>query len=144
MPVDSSQSNVTEDDSRPDAAAKDRTYSHSDEFLGDQHRTASRLTRVGVRREACVEVTNLSDRELSGDQLSLLRKGLGFVPTRGVQATQVLAELREWERLMRLREFWHNNSGGERDRDEANDNRFKKSNWTPPKGRDPCLDLYMY
>ena len=99
------QSDAVKGDPRPDADAKEGTYSH-------------KPTREKLRRELCVEVTNLSGRELSEDQLSLLSKGLGFIPTRGVPATQVMVELREWERLMRLREFWHNNSGGERDREK--------------------------
>ena len=124
------RSDAAKGDPWPDADAKVGAYSH-------------KPNRDKVRRELCVEVTNLSGSELSEDELSLLSKGLGFIPARGVPTTQVMAELREWERLMRLREFWHNNSGGERDRREAIDDQLKKSNWTPPKGRDPSLDLYI-
>ena len=53
-----------------------------------------------------VKVTNLSSKPLSSSQLSLLSKGLGFVPVRRQKVTHLLAELKEWERLMRQREFW--------------------------------------
>ena len=105
-----------------------------------------------------VTVTNLSDRALTADQLTLLSKGLGFVPVRAQQVTRLISELREWERLVRLKEYWAGGSrgkvkgGGVRDgiddrntecSDVDRDLRYKKSRWTPEKGRDPWLDLYI-
>ena len=53
-----------------------------------------------------VKVTNLSSKVLSPSQLSLLSKGLGFVPVKKQSMTHLLSELKEWERLNRLKEFW--------------------------------------
>ena len=54
---------------------------------------------------------------------------------------QLVSDLKDWERLMRLREYW----SGKDDREERNDDdlQYKTSMWTPPKGRDPWLDLYL-
>ena len=102
-----------------------------------------------------VKVTNLSDKKLSPDQLSLLGKGLGFVPVRRQRITHLAAELKEWERLVRLKEFWSSNSEG-KDSGAAHeptgsaaqvsadrDQQYKRSHWTPERGRDPWLDVYI-
>ena len=54
-------------------------------------------------------VTNLSKHELSAPQLSLLEKGLKFIPSRHeVDKVKLLADLSEWERRMRLAEYFYN------------------------------------
>ena len=122
----------------------------------ESERRADRVERLSENvNERRVKVVNLSDRVLSSDQLSLLSKGLGFVPVKKQRLTNLISELREWERLVRLREFWSSNS---RAKDAANlkgtagkggntpteqDLCYKKSHWTPEKGRDPWLDMYI-
>ena len=88
------------------------------------------------------EIFNLSTRKLTEAETSVLKKGLNFVPTRKQPLAQVISELKEWERLMRLHEYWAT-SDTCLDGNEDPDRRYKKSKWTPPKGRDPCLDLYI-
>ena len=90
-----------------------------------------------------VEVTNMSKRNLSADELSLLSKGLNFVPTAKQSVTKTIAELKEWERLVRLREYWHGRERATTDTETNEDDKYKESKWTPAKGRDPCLDLYL-
>ena len=102
-----------------------------------------------------VKVTNLSGTELTADQLSLLSRGLGFVPVKRQRMTHLLAELKEWERLVRLKEFWADTSlsagtgvardSSDHDTDSSvdQDSKYKKSRWTPEKGRDPWLDVYI-
>ena len=52
-------------------------------------------------------VTNLSSYSLSDDETSLLSKGLKFIPDRSrIDKLKVLTDLGEWERRMRLREFF--------------------------------------
>ena len=88
-----------------------------------------------------VEVTNLSKRDLTPDEISLLSKGLNFVPTTKQSITRTKAQLKEWESLVRLREFWYNREGAVSDNVDKEDSKYKESKWTPPKGRDPCLEL---
>ena len=52
-------------------------------------------------------VINLSERKLSKAEISLLEKGLTFVPTnRKMDLTVLLTEIKEWERRLRLKEFF--------------------------------------
>ena len=98
-------------------------------------------------------VYNQSDRCLSTDEIKLLEKGLKFIPSRDkINMCKILADLREWERLLRLREYYY-------ETDSENDNESLKSSvqevhnkidareknkiWMPPTGRDPSLDLYI-
>ena len=91
-----------------------------------------------------VEVVNHSRRQLSPTERAVLAKGLSFVPSRKQTVAQLTAELKEWERLMRLREYWHGSRSSVDVEGEADDDRrFKTSRWVPPKGRDPWLDLYL-
>ena len=43
---------------------------------------------------------------------------------------------------MRFREFWDGQGRGLEEFEGAADTPHKPSRWTPPKGRDPWLDLY--
>ena len=124
--------------------------------LGDSTGDASSAETVvsmGVKRRVNssggstgqVKVTNLSSKNLSPDQLSLLCKGLGFVPVRKQQITHLLSELKEWERLVRLKEYWSNSPQAQTTDDTLTDRdlKYKKTHWTPDKGREPWLDLYV-
>ena len=87
-----------------------------------------------------VEIVNMSSRPLSEAELSVLKRGLSFVPTRRQTIAQLTAELKEWDRLMRLQEYWH---GVEAQDSTHGDKKYKISKWVPPKGRDQWLDLYL-
>ena len=90
-------------------------------------------------------MTNLSRHKLTEAQLSLLEKGLKFIPSRHrVDRVKLLADLSEWERRMRLAEYFHRDDS--EDISEREDDKFrvkKKSIFTPPSGRDKSLDLYI-
>ena len=100
-------------------------------------------TSADVHDHSRVEVVNLSSRRLTESELSLLGKGLTFVPAKRQTVAQLVAELKEWERLMRLREYWEGENEGTYREDLDADSKFKTSKWVPPKGRDPWLDLYL-
>ena len=92
-------------------------------------------------------VTNLSRHELSAPQLSLLEKGLKFIPSRHeVDKVKLLADLSEWERRMRLAEYFYNRDDDTKEQTKDSADKFmvkKKSTFTPNAGRDKCLDLYI-
>ena len=87
-------------------------------------------------------IVNMSSKTLSHAQQSLLSKGLKFVPARkSVDKGKLIADLRTWERRMRLREYFRDRDAEEDDADEC---RYKKeSSWTPNAGRDKWLDAYI-
>ena len=77
--------------------------------------------------EAKELVTNLSGHTLTNAELSLLEKGLKFVPDRAkINSTKLLAYLGEWERRMRLREYFYKiDDETESESDEVEDGKNK-------------------
>jgi hypothetical protein len=127
----------------------DRGHTMS-EYGGD--RTAHITDTPNSKSKAALTsdvVTNLSSYELSASERTLLSKGLKFIPDRTkLDSTQLLADLGEWERRMRLRDFYHEQTkeadGTGSDDDPAGIVKVKrKSHFTPNKGTDSWLDLYI-
>ncbi|MES9884725.1 MAG: hypothetical protein ABW185_28095 [Sedimenticola sp.] len=53
-------------------------------------------------------ITNLSSKELSAAQMQLLSRGDNFIPNnRKTELTKILSDIKEWERRMRLREYFY-------------------------------------
>jgi hypothetical protein len=87
-------------------------------------------------------VTNLSDKTLTNAQMTLLSKGFNFIPAREkIDLPKLLSDLSEWERRMRLKEFFHGRYTG--DYEEPEPWKKKKSYFTPESGRDRWLDTYI-
>ena len=95
---------------------------------------------TGGDDRAQVEVVNLSDRPLTESELSLLGKGLSFVPSKRQTIAQLVTELKEWERLMRLREYWDGQQKEPGDGEGDADSQYRFSRWTPHK----CAVRYVY
>ena len=91
-------------------------------------------------------MTNLSKHELSAPHISLLERGLKFIPSRHeVDKVKLLADRSEWERRIRLAEYFYGEGDEMKEQTEEAD-KFrvkKKSTFTPNSGRDKCLDLYI-
>ena len=83
-------------------------------------------------------VVNLSGRNLTKAEISLLSKGLKFVPTpRNVDRALLKEQLEIFGRKLRLR--WHF-------RDDENDtiiNPFRPKSKFHPKGKDAAIELYL-
>lgn len=77
--------------------------------------------------------------------MSLLKKGLKFVPTRkNIDFTQLLTDQQTWERGMWLREYFIDEENDISSQDVGTINhKNSKSNWTPEEGRDKWLDEYI-
>lgn len=84
-------------------------------------------------------LVNLSSVVLTEIEVRTLSKGLSFCPaTGGFSEFQLLKDLDNFARNMRLREFFH----GRPNTDNAGSLPSSK-HWTPPTQRDKCLDLYI-
>ena len=98
-------------------------------------------------KEANDLATNLSAKTLTPGQISLLSRGNKFIPNnRKTDLTKVLSDIKEWERRMRLREyFFQEDPIAEEEGKEGEkwDKKKKSSNFTPGSGRDRCLDTYI-
>ena len=76
-------------------------------------------------------VVNLSRRELSKEDISLLSKGLKFSPTpTDIDKSQLKSDIEAYKRKMRLKWFFRN----EEKEDDTDENNFRiKSTWQPPR-----------
>ncbi|XP_052261675.1 uncharacterized protein LOC127865763 [Dreissena polymorpha] len=89
-------------------------------------------------------VTNLSKKTLTDAQISLLSKGLKFIPTRKtIDKGKLLTDLSAWERRMRLKEYFYSEDAEHRTREDEHQYKKKTSTWTPKAGRDKWQDTYI-
>ena len=83
-------------------------------------------------------VVNLPRRNLTNDEISLLSKGLKFVPTpRGINKALIREELEGYGR--KLRPMWHFRN----DERELSCDPFKKKSKFDPKRKDAAIELYL-
>ncbi len=89
-------------------------------------------------------VTNLSSRKLTEAETSLLSKGISFVPSKKhVDLSKIHSDLAEWERRMRLAEYFHSDENQERKNEKEEYEIKKESRFTPEPGREKWLDAYI-
>ena len=102
-----------------------------------------RNTKPRVKDNNFNTVINLSDRVLSEHEISILSKGLKFVPTpTSVNRTELITDIKQWGRRMRLKEYFANDDNT--NTEPSDDRTYKKpSKWTPSPGRDQALDCYI-
>ena len=85
-------------------------------------------------------IKNLSDYEMSTDQINLLSKGLKFIPTPTMGETrikrQLLQDFKEFERRMRLKYIFHG-------QDKEPHPFHVKSHWEPPVQPSVALENYL-
>ena len=87
---------------------------------------------------ASPNVVNLSCQNLTSNEISLLSKGLKFVPTpRGINKVLIKEELEAYGRKLRLMCHFRN------DEREFSYDAFKKKSKFDPKRRDAAIELYL-
>ena len=98
-----------------------------------------------AREDNVKEVVNLSSKRLSQPQLSILQKGLKFVPTKtDIDFSKLLTDLQLWERRMRLKEYFYDTDDNSEAVEKGDKFKLKKKiTWTPREGRDKWLDQYI-
>ena len=83
-------------------------------------------------------IVNISSHTLTPAERSVLRKGLKFVPTpTQINRTELAVDTKRYSRRMRLKEFFSESEA------PSTFNKYKKSKFTPPHGRDRTLDSYL-
>ena len=83
-------------------------------------------------------VINLSSRNLTKAEISLLSKGLKFVPTpKNINKAQIKEELEIFGRKLRLMWYFRN------EEQESISNPFKKKSKFNPKNKDAAIELYL-
>ena len=85
-------------------------------------------------------IKNLSNKELSNDQINLLAKGLKFIPTPVTKQSQIkrqiLRDFDQFARRMRLMYIFHG-------QDNEPHPFHVKSTWEPPIQRSAALESYL-
>ena len=100
------------------------------------------IGHTGAKRQLSEFVYNLSKYELSADELSLLEKGLSFIPTaRGYPKATIEESLLKQQRKLRLKNFFQDN--GSRDEPKTVKEIFKyPSLWEP--SRETPMDTEVF
>ena len=87
-----------------------------------------------------VKIINLSSRELSNDEISLLNRGLKFVPTpKSPNILDLEIDIKEFIRKLKLKEFFYNNKNIS-ENGETESIVVPKSDFIPYKVKSPALD----
>ena len=83
-------------------------------------------------------VVNLSKRKLSKSEISLLSKGLKFIPTSNtIDKAKLKIELEAFGRMLRLKWFFRN------DEKEFNPDKFKPKSTFNPRNKDAAIEIYL-
>ena len=96
-----------------------------------------RLGRLELRKQ---HIKNLSDTQLTAEQISLLSRGLKFIPTPVMKENQIrrqlLSDFNQFARRMRLQYIYH-------DQNTEQHPFHVKSSWIPPIQRSVALETYL-
>lgn len=95
---------------------------------------------MGLRTQKTIEpkIINISTRELSNEEIKLLKRGLKFTPTPKSNTTELKTDIKEFGRKLRLLEHF-NDSHTNHDNSLAKN----KSNFVPPKSTDEYLNIFL-
>ena len=83
-------------------------------------------------------VVNLSKRKLTKAEVSLLSKGLKFVPTSNhINKAKLKLELEAYDRMLHLKWYFRN------DEKEFGRNKFKPQSTFNPRNKDAAIEIYL-
>ncbi|CAB4033125.1 Hypothetical predicted protein [Paramuricea clavata] len=84
------------------------------------------------------KIINISSRDLTVNEIRLLKRGLKFTPTPPQNTTELKADIHEFSRKLRLAEYFN-------DKEQNIDNSLakNKSNFVPPRSEDEHLTLFL-
>ncbi|XP_073443832.1 uncharacterized protein [Dendrobates tinctorius] len=90
-------------------------------------------------------VINLSDYKPNKVELAVLSRGLSFCPTKALDKTELCSDMEQYFRRLHLREYFNDIEDSENTQTEGKGivTTRKRSDWTPPPGRNPHLDKYI-
>ena len=94
-------------------------------------------------------ITNLSSHILTKHQISLLSRGLNFIPTpKKDHPAKILQDILLFDRKLKLKYYFHQSNSDPDPNTNTTTNHTTNtilnpsSGWTPPSGQDPFLDTY--
>ena len=111
---------------------------HSFNHSLNKTNSATLINEIYKGKFVSPNVVNLSRRNLTSNKISLLSKGLKFVPTsRGINKALIKEELEAYNRKLRL--MWHFRNG----ESEFSYDPFKKKSKFDPKRKDAAIELNL-
>ena len=122
---------------------KERTL-NTRKYLNNKHKHRKKLAKKSItKRDEGIKNTyirNLSNCNLTTDEINLLSKGLRFIPSPHTNTDsvkkQILRDFNQFARRMRLRYIYHG-------RRKMKHPFCVKSNWEPPVQRSVTLEKYL-
>lgn len=94
---------------------------------------------MNIENRVDPKIINLSSRDLSTDEISLLQKGLKFTPTPSANQNELKNDVQEFGRKLRLLDYFHEQQQNTADNSIARN----KSNFVPPKTQDKYLETFL-
>ena len=111
---------------------------HSKNHLNEGRNGVFTLNRRIKDKFISKDVVNLSKRKLTKAEISLLSKGLKFVPTSNhINKAKLKMELEAYGRMLRLK--WHFRN----DEKEFDRKRFKPKSTFNPRNKDAAIEIYL-
>ena len=92
------------------------------------------------QRTTLSNVINLSSRNITIAEETLLNRGLSFCPTSKLDEVRLCQSTENFSRNVRLAEYFDNSNS---DNLQPNYTAHKSSVWTPPPGRNLCTDTFV-
>ena len=93
-------------------------------------------------------VVNLSHYPLNEAEKRILNRGLSFCPTKKMDKLQLCQDIRNFERRVRLREYFDDNTSHDSQADSSTlskprSKRKEGRDWTPPSNRNKYIDSFI-
>ena len=111
---------------------------HSESHLSEEGNDAFTLNGQFRSKNVSKNVVNLSRWKRTKAEISLLSKGLKFVPTSNhINKAKLKMELEAYGRMLRLKWYFRN------DEKEFDRNKFKPKSTFNPRNKDAAIEIYL-
>ena len=116
---------------------------HSENRPRQTDTTAKKTKHQRRFKRTLTHIINLSRYKLTPGEISLLSKGLNFIPTpKKDHPAKLLQDILLFDRRLRLKYFFHHDTVYTEPTEQNNTILYPSSGWTPPSGQDPFLESY--
>ncbi|KAJ8035405.1 hypothetical protein HOLleu_22628 [Holothuria leucospilota] len=124
--------------------AEDQVLKHLDHTLAPTSNIILRRNRSRHTSTRQTNIANLSNYTLSNGEQRLLSRGLSFCPSRDVNPIDLFQDMEQYLRRIKLKEYFQNDdTNSSLQTPLSREPSHKKSNWTPPSGRNQYIDSYV-
>ena len=126
------------------ARTQEKETQTTSSYNNQQHKSGQKKCKNCRYKKPNIPITNLSNHQLSRDEITLLSKGLNFIPTpRRDHPAKMLQDILLFDRKIKLKYHFSNDSDQNQGSSQQTNNQIlhPSSGWTP-SAQDPFLDTY--